>query len=159
LFGRFAPELVREFDGKWWSEEKDKWQKYHRRYVRSKNRIDELEKQPVAALSVLEAQELALLLVEFRSVVAAKPVLEDLLGRPGDRYPKPVFFYGRALLDEGDAKGLDYLEEALRLSPTMKDDCAKAGYQWLCDKQNVTAAEAWLEKLSRVQAATPETKK
>jgi Zn-dependent protease with chaperone function len=158
LFGRFAPELVREFDAKWWSEEKDKWQKYHRRYLRSKNRIVELEKQPLAALSVSDAQELALLLVEFRSVIAAKPVLEDLLGRPGDRYPKPVYFYGRALLDEGDAKGLDYLEEAFRLSPAMKEDCAKAGYQWLCDKQNVTAAEAWLEKFSRIQAATPEKK-
>lgn len=154
LFGRFAPELVREFDGKWWGEEKDKWQKYHRRYARSRNRIADLEQQPVASLSVSEAQELALLLVEFRSVKAAKYVLEDLVGRPGDRYPKPVYFYGRALLDEGDAKGLDYLEEAFRLSPSMLDDCSKAGYQWLSEKQNVAAAEAWLARLNSVKAST-----
>jgi hypothetical protein len=152
LLGRFSPELVREFDGKWWSGEKDKWQKYHRRYSRSNSRIAELESKPVGELSVSEAQEFALLLVEFRSAKAAKYVLEDLLGRSGERYPKPVYFYGRALLDEGDAKGLDYLEEALRLSPSMLEDCAKAGYQFLYDKQNETAAEAWLERLRGVHA-------
>ena len=152
LLGGFAQVLVRDFDSEWWSEEKDKWQKYYRRYSRSKTRIAELEQQPVSALSVSDAQELALLLVEFRSVKAAKYVLEDLVRRPGDRYPKPVYFYGRSLLDEGDAKGLDFLEEAFRLSPSMGDDCARAGYQWLCDKQNVAAAEAWLERLHRSPA-------
>jgi hypothetical protein len=155
LLGRFAPEIVREFDGKWWAEEKDKWQKYHRRYAHSKTRIAELEQKPVATLSVAEAQELALLLVEFRSASAAKSVLEDLLGRSSERYPKPVYLYGRALLDEGNAKGLDYLEEAFRLSPSMGDDCTKAGYQWLCEKQTVTAAEAWRDKLRGIPAATP----
>jgi hypothetical protein len=138
---------VREFDSKWWAEEKDKWQKYHRRYARSKIRIAELESKTLAELNVSEAQELALLLVEFRSAKAAKHVLEDLLGRSGGRYPKPVYFYGRALLDEGDAKGLEYLEEAFRLSPAMGDDCAKAGYQFLREKQNEAAAAAWLERL------------
>jgi hypothetical protein len=151
LLGRFVQEIVREFDGKWWSEEKEKWQKYHRRYVHSIARIAELEQQPVAALSVADAQELALLLVEFRSASAAKAVLEDLLGRPGERYPKPVYFYGRALLDEGDAKGLDYLEEAFRLSPSMGEDCAKAGYQFLVKNQNETAADKWVERLLGVQ--------
>lgn len=147
FLGRFSPELVREFDNKWWSGEKDKWQKYHRRYSRSNSRITELESKPVGELSVSEAQEFALLLVEFRSAKAAKYVLEDLLGRSGERYPKPVYFYGRALLDEGDAKGLDYLEEALRLSPAMLEDCATAGYRFLYEKQNASAAEAWLERL------------
>lgn len=158
LLGRFAQEIVREFDGKWWAEEKDKWQKYYRRYAHSKTRIAALEQQPVSALSVSDAQELALLLVEFRSVSAAKAVLEDLLGRSGERYPKPVYFYGRALLDEGNTKGLDYLEEAFRLAPSMRDDCAKTGYQWLCEKQNVAAAEAWLERLRSVQASTSAAK-
>ncbi|MDO8991352.1 MAG: M48 family metallopeptidase [Sideroxyarcus sp.] len=152
VLGRFSPELVREFDAKWWGEEKDKWQKYHRRYTRSKTRIEELEKKPVGELSVSEAQEFALLLVEFRSAKAAKYVLEDLLGRSGERYPKPVYFYGRALLDEGDTKGLDYLEEAFRLSPAMGDDCARAGYEFLREKQNETAAEGWLERLRTVHA-------
>ena len=147
LLGKFAPVLVREFDSEWWSGEKDKWQKYYRRYTRSQTRIAELEKQPVAALNVSDAQELALLLVEFRSVSAAKYVLEELLGRDGERYPKPVYFYGCALLDEGSASGLNYLEEAFRLSPSMGDKCAQTGYQWLCEKQNEVSAENWLARL------------
>ncbi len=152
LLGRFSPELVREFDTSWWAGEKDKWQKYHRRYTRSSIRIAEFEKKPVGELSVSEAQEFALLLVEFRSAKAARYVLEDLLGRSGERYPKPVYFYGRALLDDGDAKGLDYLEEASRLSPSMKEDCAKAGYEFILKKQNETAAEIWLERLNTAKA-------
>lgn len=158
LFGRFAPELAREFDGKWWGEEKDKWQKHHRRYTRSKTRIAELEQKPVATLSVPEAQELALLLVEFRSISAAKYVLEDLLGRSGERYPKPVYYYGRALLAEGNASGLDYLEEAFRLSPSLGDDCAKAGYQWLHEKQNAAEAERWIDRLRAVHAQAGDTR-
>ncbi len=152
LLGTFGQQLVREFDGEWWGEEKDKWQKHHRRYTRSKTRIAELEQKPVAALSVSEAQELALLLVEFRSVSAAKSILENLLGREGERYPKPVYYYGCALLNEGNQSGLDYLEEAFRLSPAMGDDCARTGYQWLREKQNEAAAESWLARLHAVHA-------
>lgn len=151
LLGKFAVELVREFDGKWWGGEKDKWQKYHRRYTHSIVRIAELEKRPLDELSVSEAQELALLLVEFRTVSAAKGVLENILARPGDRYPKPVYYYGRALLDENDKRGLDYLEEAFRLSPAMSDDCARAGYHWLLEKQNEAAAEDWLARLRAIR--------
>jgi Zn-dependent protease with chaperone function len=158
LLGKFAQVLVHEFDGKWWGEEKDKWQRYHRRYIHSHARIAELEKKPLPSLSVSEAQELALLLVEFRSVAAAKSVLEDVLARPGDRYPKPVFYYGRALLDEGDSRGLDYLEEAFRLSPSMGEDCAKVGYQWLIGSQNEAAAEAWLGRLRAIESQHVESK-
>lgn len=152
LLGKSAPALVREFDGKWWAAEKDKWQKYHRRYHHSQGRIVELEKRPLDELSVSDAQELALLLVEFRSVAASKAVLENILGRPGERYPKPVYYYGRALLDEGNDRGLDYLEEAFRLAPSMADECAHAGYQWLMEKKDEAAAENWLEKLRSIDA-------
>lgn len=152
LLGKSAPLIVREFDSKWWAAEKDKWQKYHRRYHHSHVRIAELEKRPLAELNVSEAQELALLLVEFRSVAAAKSVLADILARPGERYPKPVYYFGRALLDEGDSGGLDYLEEAFRLAPSMGDECARAGYQWLMEKRDEAAAEGWLDRLRTIEA-------
>jgi hypothetical protein len=34
----------------------------------------------------------------------------------------------------------------------MGDDCAKAGYEFLLQKQNETAAESWLEKLRSAKA-------
>ena len=151
LLGKTSLVIAREFDETWWRKEKDKWQQYFRRYTRSKVRITELEQRQVADLSISEAQELSLLLAEFRSIADAKHVLEDLLRRAGERYPKPVYFYGRALLDEGNERGLEYLEEAFHLSPAMADECARAGYQWLCEKQSETAADHWLQRLSTAQ--------
>lgn len=152
LLGPFALMLAKEFDQEWWAAEKQKWQSYHNRYARSTARIAELEQQPLPELSALDAQELALLLVEFRSLGAAKLVLQHLVGRPGERYPKPAYYYGRALLDEGDMRGLDYLEEAYRLSPALGNDCAKAGYEWLYKRRDAAAAERWLERLSEAGA-------
>ncbi len=150
LLGKFTLALAREFDAEWWAAEKSKWQSYHQRYTRSGARMAELEARPLAALAATEAQELALLLVEFRSLGAAKLVLEDLIKRPGERYPKPIYYYGRVLLDERNARGLDYLAEAYRLSPALGNDCAKTGFQWLCENQGIEAAERWLEHLSTV---------
>lgn len=152
LLGKLAVTIAQEFDEEWWLAEKDKWQKYHRRFTRSKIRINELEQQPVSQLTIYEAQELALLLVEFCTVAAAKSVLEDLLGRTGERYPKPIFYYGRALLEEGNAKGLDYLEEAFKLSPTMANDCTRVGYQWICEQQSEAAAEKWLLRFQAIHS-------
>lgn len=152
MLGKLTLTLARELDEGWWAAEKSKWQNYHKRYTRSSDRISELEQKPVATLSAPEAQELALLLVEFRTMGAAKLVLEELIGRPGERYPKPIYYYGRVLLEEGDIRGLEYLEEVCRLSPAMGDDCARAGYQWLCTKRDETEAERWLERLSAATA-------
>lgn len=147
LLGKFAQTLAREFDEKWWAGEKQKWQSYHGRYHRSIVRIAELEQWPVAELHVTDAQELALLLVEFRSLEAAKAVLQNLVKRPGERYPKPVYYYGCVLLSENNERGLDYLEEAYRLSHAMWDDCAGTGYHWLCRNRSVGAAEDWLQRM------------
>ena len=155
LLGKTSHTLAAEFDTGWWGEEKDKWQKQYRRYTLCTTRIAELEKRPVASLSAPEAQELALLLFEFRSASAAKQVLEDLLGRSGERYPKPVYLYGRALLEGGEQRGLDYLEEACRLSPAMEEDCVRVGYQWLVDRQNEVAAQKWLERIRTAHAPAP----
>lgn len=131
LLGSLVPDIAREFDEAWWKTGKVEWQKHHRRITRSHTRIAELEHQPLEGLSVPDAQELALLLVEFRSVSAAKSVLENLLSRTGKQFPKPVYFYGCALLEEENLRGLDYLEEAYRLSPAMGENCARSGYKWL----------------------------
>ncbi|GAB3243905.1 M48 family metallopeptidase [Chitinimonas naiadis] len=148
LLGEQASILAKEFDLRWWDEERANWQDYHRRYSRAGSRIDELSARSLESLDASEAQEFALLLAEYRGTAAAKPVLAHLLGRSGERYPKSIYYYGRVLLDEGDAQGLDYLEEAARLSPGLGDDCLRAGGEWLYAQQGEDAAERWLQKLS-----------
>jgi Zn-dependent protease with chaperone function len=143
LLGEQALVLAREFDQAWWAEEKQGWQNHHRR----NRRTAEFERRPLDELSEPELQEFALLLWELRSPAAAKPVLAHLLKRPGGPWPKPLYFYGLILLDEDNRGGLDYLEQAWRASPALGEDCARAGYQWLAEKDNEAAAERWLERV------------
>lgn len=150
LLGPFAQVLVREFDQAWWAAEKAGWQRHHHRHTRSNARIAQLEAQPVAKLSAAEAQEFALLLVEFRSLEAARAVLHDLVHRPGERFPKPLYYYGRVLLAEQDESGLQYLEEAFRLSQGLQTDCASAGFQWLLVNRGQVEARNWLARLNAV---------
>lgn len=154
MLGPQATTIAREFDRDWWMTEKKRWQENHRRHIEGNKRLAELESRPRAELDIHTLQELALLLFDFRSTAEAKPVLEYLLSRPGERYPKPLYYYGWALLEEGDAKGLDKLVEAARLSPAMLDDCARVGYRWLCRHRDEEAAEDWLEHLYPEQTDT-----
>lgn len=150
LLGPFAQALAKEFDQTWWAGAKSKWASRHLRYTRSHARIAQLEAQPVAQLSAVDAQELALLLVEFRSLESAKAVLQDLVKRSGERFPKPLYYYGRVLLAEQNEHGLHYLEEAYRLSAALWNDCASAGYRWLMANRSEVAAKNWVTRLGGI---------
>lgn len=147
MLGPHAMTIAREFDGQWWGEEKKEWQEQHRRTVEGNKRLEILQGQALAGMDAITLQELALLLFDFRTAADAKPVLEHLLARPGGPYPKPLYYYGCALLQENDAKGLGKLTEAARLSPAMLEDCARIGYRWLNRNRGEDAAEEWIEQL------------
>jgi Zn-dependent protease with chaperone function len=155
LLGPFAQALAREFDQEWWAAEKSKWASRHHRHTRSQARIAQLEARPVAELNAPDAQELALLLVEFRSLEAAKAVLHNLVHRSGERFPKPLYYYGRVLLAEKDERGLQYLEEAYRLSTALWNDCASAGYRWLTANRSPVTAKNWVARLAAIHAQHP----
>ena len=98
-------------------------------------------------LAAHELQQFALLKAEFDSPQAAKPVLEYLLAKPGGPYPKPSFFYGRILLNEGDERGLNHLETSAKGDRNSIDAVAKMGYYFLLEKRDERAANAWWEKM------------
>ncbi len=143
FLGEHAAQIAREFDREWWAAEQANWQEHHRRAQRT----IELEDRPLDSLSVIDLQEFAHLLMEFRSLAAAKPALACLMQRPGGPYAKPMYYYGRILLEENDAGGLTHLFKASLLSPALRDACAQAGYQWLEAKKGESAADRWLQEL------------
>lgn len=145
LLGEQARILAQEFDAAWWKEEKPGWREHHRRAQLT----GEYEKRPLKELNESELQEFALLAWEFRSPEAAKPILAHLLKRPGGPWAKPLYLYGRILLDEGNGRGLDYLEEAWQASPSLAEDCARAGAQWLAVRENEGAADRWLARVEK----------
>lgn len=147
LLGGFTKTLVSEFDLEWWKKEKRDWQSRHQHVARCRQELNAFAAQPIDRLALHELQQFALLKAEFDSPQAAKPVLEFLLAKPGGPYPKPAFFYGRILLNEGNERGLDFLETAARGDRNSVDAIAKIGYYFLLEKRDERAANAWWEKL------------
>ncbi len=152
LLGSFRKTLISEFDLDWWKNEKGKWQSRHQYVMRSKLELNAFATQPIEQLGLHELQQFALLKAEFDSPQAAKPVLEYLLGKPGGPFPKPAFFYGRILLDEGDARGLDHLETAANGDRNSIDTVAHIGYYFLLEKRSEREADAWWEKIYTLAA-------
>ncbi len=148
LLGSFTKTLIEEFDRDWWKKEKAEWQSRHQYVARSKQELAAFSTQPIASLGLHELQQFALLKAEFDSPQAAKPMLEYLLAKSGGPYPKPAFFYGRILLDEGDERGLEHLETAARGDRNCIRSVADTGYRFLLEKRGERAADAWWEKIA-----------
>ncbi len=147
LLGGFTKTLISEFDLDWWKKEKREWQSRHQYVARSKQELTAFATQPMEKLGLHELQQFALLKAEFDSPQAAKPVLEYLLAKPGGPYPKPSFFYGRILLNEGDERGLNHLETAAKGDRNSVDAIANIGYYFLLEKRDERVARAWWEKI------------
>ena len=147
LLGNFTKTLISEFDLDWWKKEKREWQSRHQYVTRSKQELNAFATQPMEKLAPHELQQFALLKAEFDSPQSAKPVLEYLLAKPGGPYPKPSFFYGRILLNEGDERGLNHLETAAKGDRNSVAAVAKMGYYFLLEKRDERAANAWWEKI------------
>ncbi|XZG69779.1 M48 family metallopeptidase [Chitinibacteraceae bacterium HSL-7] len=144
LLGKRAAELVTHFDNDWWTREKNEWVQHHRRLKRDLARIAELA--GIVDPRPEEAQEYALLLAEHKGPAAALPVLAAFVERHGDLFAKPLYIYGRALLDTGNELGLTMLERAARRNPGYASDCAQSGYEWLSERRGDSEARRWLTR-------------
>jgi hypothetical protein len=144
----FTKLLIDEFDRRWWEKERPDWEARCKYATRSRARLKELAAKSLAQLPLHDLQDFALLKAEFESEYAAKPVLEHLLRQPGGPFPKAAFIYGRILLDEGNARGLDHLETAAANDARLVDDVAHIGYYYLLGTQSEYAASAWWEKIT-----------
>jgi hypothetical protein len=153
LGGTTTKTLIAEFDQDWWSKESKKWEARCKYVFRSKARLQELSAVPLAQVALLDLQEFALLIAEFDTPQAAKPVLEHLLKQTGGPYPKAAFVYGHILLDEGNGRGLEHLESAAANDRRLVEQVAQLGYDFLMKHQGEYAAHAWWKKIMPVQAS------
>lgn len=143
--------LIEEFDQNWWQAERSNWEARYRYVTRSQKRLSELSSVPLGDLPLSDLQEFALLKWEFDSASAAKPVLEFLLRKKLGPLPKAAFCYGRILLGEGNALGLDHLETAAANDSSLIGDVAHIGYDYLMQNRNEDGAAAWWEKIVSLQ--------
>lgn len=140
--------LIAEFDQAWWSKERKKWESRCKYVFRSRARLSQLSALPLSEVPLLDLQEFALLIAEFETPLAAKPVLEHLLRQNGGPFPKAAFVYGQILLGEGNGRGLEYLEAAAANDRSLVEESAALGYDYLVKNQSEYAAHAWWKKMT-----------
>lgn len=148
-----ARQLTAELDQEWWGHNRQGWGDRYRHVMRSQARIGELSGKPLSELKVPELQELATLKLEFEGTAAAKPVLDAQLNRPGGPYPRAALLYGRVLLAEGNARGLDYLREAALNDANLQREAAERGYYYLMEKEGEYAAAQFWDSVSPQEEA------
>lgn len=145
--------LIEEFDRDWWKTQGKQWETRFRYAERSRTRIAELSAVPLEKVALGDLQELALLKAEFENAAAARPVLQHLLRQHGGPFPTASFHYGRMLLDDGDARGLDHLREAALHDAGLVEASAHIGYHYTLRTEGEYAAQQWWESLSVEQQA------
>ncbi len=149
LLGPFARDLANRLDSHWWGAERIAWQRYCREKQRDWARLAELDAQGAERLNAAEMQEYGQLLLAADRCDDAKRVLESLLSSPGESSVKHTLLYGKVLLKENDANGLNHLEMVVKLAPSLADECIEAGCRWLAAQQGEAAAKDWFAAMQQ----------
>ncbi len=134
-------EIMAQFDQQWLSENGQSWSERYEYVSTSKARLDELNAKSIDDLSDQELWDCARMSNEFRSADDALPLFRAFQQRyPED--PDPAYFIGHILLAQGDDSGLDQLRLACN-SARLIEQATHSGYNYLKEKGDETAAEAW----------------
>ncbi len=100
------------------------WNEAHKKANESKKRFDELEAQAKErTLTTNEQWERVVLLAEVQDKKAAIPSLRTMLQEHPD-YAGAHFALGAILLEQQDAEGVKYLEQAMELKPVTTGDAS-----------------------------------
>jgi Zn-dependent protease with chaperone function len=143
-------EVMAEFDRQWLDENGESWSERYEYVKQSNNRLNEYAEKNSAALSDQELWDLASLTNEFRSAKASLPFFRAYQERhPED--PDPAYFIGHILLAQGDDSGLKQLRLACN-NPRLIEQATYSGYNYLKEKGEDEAAEAWWQASSEQNA-------
>ncbi|MDR2189176.1 MAG: M48 family metalloprotease [Azonexus sp.] len=152
LLGAGVKTLIDKFDRRWWKKEKAAWTARYQYVARSKSRLRELSRLPLAGLKLQDLHEYALLSSEFESPQKAKSLLQRLLQQHQQApLPKAEYHYGRILLAEGDEHGLDHLAVAASADHHMRESAMTMGYDYLLIKHGPERAQAWCDKVADLE--------
>ncbi|MEJ2407578.1 MAG: M48 family metalloprotease [Candidatus Thiodiazotropha sp.] len=134
-------EIMAQFDQQWLSENGQSWSERYEYVSTSKARLDELTAKSIDDLSDQELWDYARLSNEFCSSDDALPLFRVFQQRyPED--PDPAYYIGHILLAQGDDSGLEQLRLACN-SARLIEQATYSGYNYLKEKGDETAAEAW----------------
>lgn len=148
ILGNLALEIAKKLDEEWWAHEKTEWQDYHRRSKKDRETIRKLSLNNGNDLSISDLHELALLSAKYESAETAKTWLALVLSKSTGNFSKAEFEYGKLLLNEKNAKGVDHLEKAALADKTLFEESTSLAYHFLLENQGEIAANRWWERVS-----------
>jgi Zn-dependent protease with chaperone function len=149
LLGTFGATLENEFDRLWQENVQNWWRERHKFATESRSRLTELEATAATGeLSVDDALQRATLTEELMDAASARPLYEAVLLRAPDN-AMASFAVGRLKLDSDDDAGIELLERASRLDPSIAQACRVQIVEYLRRHGRNADARSHIDDLAR----------
>ena len=126
--GAAASQLEQQYDESWRKRVGPDWKKQHEEMSAALRRVTEIDARPAESLTEQEELERLAACVSLGDLGRAGTLAAALLVRAPD-LPEALYYVGRKLLLEGDARGAEHIERAMRARPA----AIESGCQVLCE--------------------------
>lgn len=142
-FETLPDEFIATCNRRWKEQISEVWRERHKFIQEKRARLTELEaKSTSEPLTVEEQWEYASCLGEIKDSKAAATVLKELIARD-PTHIGANYALGAILLEEEDAAGIELLEKAVQLDPSITGDAFHLIYQFLRNQGRQTDAEIY----------------
>ncbi|MCS6861080.1 MAG: M48 family metalloprotease [Abditibacteriales bacterium] len=146
FLGEALPCLVEHFDLAWQKAVQPKWQERHQYAQQARQTLRELEEKAQSQpLTEKEAFTRARLTAEFGDQSAAIPLLQEVLARQPQHAPAN-YLLGRLLLAQGEAIGIQYLDNAMNADAEAIPHGCELAYQFLMERGQAQEAARYRER-------------
>lgn len=155
LLGDRQDEFIGRLNRQWAEHVREAWRARHTEAQELKSRLGGLAERPDRPLSVDELWQRAEVKLKLENDAAAVPLLEQILAlRPDHALANLV--RGRHWLESDDARGVEFLERAMRSDPTVTGPACQllfGHYARTGQRERQREIEDRLEKFGELQAA------
>ena len=151
LLGEGIPRYAERLSQSWTLSLRDDWSQRHAKARQARDRLSQLAaKSGGQPLTREEAWEQVHLTYQFVSSDAARPLVSAVLTRWPD-FPPALYTHGLLLLDQNDPAGLEFIEKAMSLDPTLIPHGCEAAYRYLRGRGQDDLAETYWNRAAERQ--------
>lgn len=146
FLGDALPQLLEHFNLDWQRAVQPKWQERYQYAQQARQALRQLEeKAETQPLTEEEAFNRARLTAEFRDEQEAIPLLQELLARQ-PQHAAANYLLGRLLLQQGEAAGLQHLDNAMNVDAKAIPYGCELAYRFLRERGQEQEAERYRER-------------
>ncbi len=143
LLGPSARILIDEFDQRWWSENKHKWQQHYEQRQENLARFAQLSQLEFNRMPAKELTELVRLSYEFGKYEEALKAVQRLLQLRDASVDEARLLKAKIMLALNDRKGLDLLWQLMFDDQSLVETCLQQGWKYLSRTEGRRSADEW----------------